>query len=115
MAFTAFSPKMIWEIENCGNVTEGSYQVQIGAWNPIDDWMWLDKSFTVEVLERIGPIFIDDFNQINDKNETKPFHIRFAKMGIKTCVTVDWGDGSKLQFYGSARSCKMRYQVRFSL
>ena len=62
----------------------------------LDDWLWLDKSQLVEVLSRIGPIFIDDFNTINDKNESKAFNIRLAKMGIKTCITVDFGDGSKL-------------------
>ena len=65
VAFTAFTPNMVWEIENCGNVTEGTYTVQLGAWNPLDNWMWLDKPFTVEVLERIGPIFIDDYNKQN--------------------------------------------------
>ena len=65
----------------------------------------------MEVLSRIGPIFIDDFNTINDKNESKAFNIRLAKMGIKTCITVDFGDGSKLKFFGNAVSCKMRYQT----
>ena len=71
--------------------------------------MWLDKPFKVEVLERIGPVFIDDFNVINDRNESKAFHIRFAKMGTKTCITVDYGDGTRLQFFGNTQSCKMRY------
>lgn len=100
---------MIWQIEHCANVTEDTYIVQIGAWNPLDDWMWLEKPYKVEVLERIGPIFIDDFNTINDRNESKAFHVRFAKMGTKTCITVDYGDGSRLQFFGSTLSCKMRY------
>jgi hypothetical protein len=71
--------------------------------------MWLEKPFKVEVLERIGPVFINDFNTINDRNESKAFHMRFGKMGTKTCITVDYGDGSKLQFFGNAQSCKMRY------
>ena len=100
VAYTGFVRQMNWEIENCPNITEGTYNVQLGAWNPLDDWMWLEKSFLVEVLERIGPIYIDDYNIINDHNETKPFHIRLAKMGIKTCITVDFGDGSKMLFYG---------------
>lgn len=110
-AYAGFSPKLIWDIENCENITEGTYIVQIGAWNPLDDWLWLEKSFSVEVLSRIGPIFIDDFNQISDKNETKPFNIRLAKMGIKTCITVDFGDGSRVKFFGNAVSCKARYQT----
>ena len=105
------SPQVTWDIRNCENITEGTYTVQIGSWNPLDDWLWLDKPMTVEVLSRIGPIFIDDFNQINDKNETKPFNIRLGKMGLKTCITVDFGDGSKVQFFGNVESCKARYQT----
>lgn len=80
-----------------------------GAWNPLDGWMWLDKPFLVEVLERIGPITIDDFNIINDQNETKIFDIRFAKMGVKTCISVDYGDGTPVLFFGNLDSCKLRY------
>ena len=80
-----------------------------GAWNPLDGWMWLDKPFVVEVLERIGPITIDDFNIINDQNETKIFNIRFAKMGVKTCISVDYGDGTPALFFGNLDSCKLRF------
>ena len=110
VAFAAHQPTLTWDIRNCPNVTEGTYNVNMGAWNPLDGWLWLDKSFIVEVLERIGPIFIDDFNVINDFNETKSFNIRFGKMGRKTCVTIDWGDGTGLSYYGNALSCKQRYQ-----
>ena len=71
--------------------------------------MWLDKPFVVEVLERIGPITIDDFNIINDQNETKIFNIRFAKMGVKTCISVDYGDGTPALFFGNLDSCKLRF------
>jgi len=101
---------MTWSIEHCSNVTEDTYIVQIGAWNPLDGWVWMDKPYTVEVLESIGPIFIDDYQIINDRNESKAYHVRLAKMGTKTCITVDFGDGSKLQFFGSTLSCKMRYE-----
>ena len=76
----------------------------------LDGWMWLEKPFVVEVLERIGPITIDDFAIINDANETKNFEIIFERMGTKTCISVDWGDGTRLQFYGNAKTCKARYQ-----
>ena len=109
-AYAIFEPKLNWDIMNCPNITEGVYKVNLGAWNPLDEWMWLDKEYTVEVLERIGPIFIDDFNVINDFNETKEFNIRLSKMGRKTCLQIDWGDGSRLQFYGNALTCKQRYQ-----
>ena len=108
--YQSFTQTLSWDIRNCENVTEGLYTVDLGAWNPLDGWVWLEKPFQVEVLERIGPIFIDDYNIISDYNETKEFNIRFAKMGWKTCVTIDWGDGSKLKFYGNALSCKQRYQ-----
>ena len=107
--YSGFTPKLVWDIRNCKNVTEDTYNVTLGAWNPLDGWMWLDKPFKVEVLERIGPIFIEDFSVITDINETKPFNIRFAKMGVKTCVTVDYGDGSPMLFFGNAYSCKLRY------
>lgn len=108
-AYAGFTQKLSWNIHHCSNVSEGIYNVQLGAWNILDGWIWLDKPFLVEVLEQIGPIFIDDFNIINDYNETKEFNIRFGKMGRKTCVTIDWGDGSKLNYYGNPLSCKQRY------
>ena len=46
-------------------------------------------------LERIGPIAIDDFKIINDINETKRFNFELASMGKKTCIVIDWGDGSR--------------------
>lgn len=110
-AYAGHQPVLKWDIRNCPNITEGTYIVQLGSWNPLDDWLWLDKPMQVEVLSRIGPIFIDDFNQINDKNESKPFNIRLGKMGLKTCVTVDFGDGSKVRFFGNVASCKARYQT----
>ena len=85
---------------------------QLGAWNPLDDWIWLDKPFLVEVLERIGPIYIDDYQNIYDVNETANFKFRFSCMGSKTCVSIDWDDGSKLQFFGNIFSCKLRYPVQ---
>ena len=109
-AYAGFDQKLNWVIENCGNLTEDTYTVQLGAWNPLDGWVWLEKPFVVEVLERIGPIEINDFAIINDANETKEFEIMFERMGIKTCVSVDWGDGTRLQFYGNGKTCKARYQ-----
>ena len=78
----------------------------------MDDWIWLDKPFLVEVLERIGPIYIDDYQNIYDVNETANFKFRFSCMGSKTCVSIDWDDGSKLQFFGNIFSCKLRYPIQ---
>ena len=108
--YAAFSPRLSWDIEHCGNISEDTYNVQIGAWNPLDGWLWMQKPFTVEVLETIGPIIIDDFNIINDAGEIKHFNIRLGRMGQKTCITLDWNDGSKLQFLGNAMSCKLRFE-----
>jgi hypothetical protein len=69
--------------------------LQLGAWNPLDGWLWLEKSFLVEVLERIGPIYIDDYQRIYDVNETASFNFRFSAMGSKTCISIDWDDGSR--------------------
>ena len=30
-------------------------------------------------------------------------------MGTKTCITIDYGDGTRLKFFGNTQSCKMRY------
>jgi hypothetical protein len=83
----------------------------MGAWNPLDNWVWLDKPFTVQVLARVGPIFIDDFNKINDMNETKEFNFRLVRMGRSTCITVYWGDKTPIQYYGSALTCQARFGV----
>ena len=109
--YNGFRPQLAWDIKHCTNITEGVYSVQIGAWNPLDNWVWLDKPFTVEVLARVGPIYIDDFNIINDKNETKAFNFRLVRMGRSTCITVYWGDKSPVQYYGSAPACQARFGV----
>ena len=89
----------IWRhILGSGRVRPKSFEnihSQLGAWNPLDDWIWLDKPFLVEVLERIGPIYIDDFQNIYDVNETATFKFRFSCMGSKTCISIDWDDGSR--------------------
>ena len=46
----------------------------------------------VEVLERVGPITIDDFLILSDHNETKNFNIKLDRAGTKTCIAVDFGD-----------------------
>ena len=74
---------------------ESIHYSQLGAWNPLDDWIWLDKPYLVEVLERIGPIYIDDYQNIYDVNETATFKFRFSCMGSKTCISIDWDDGSR--------------------
>ena len=110
-AFASFQPRLAWDIEHCENITEDTYNVQVsgqfinqynsiltliklGAWNPLDDWLWLEKPCLVEVLEGIGPIRVDDFRVINDFNETKTVNFKFSSMGRKTCITLDWDDGT---------------------
>ncbi len=35
--------------------------------------------------------------------------ITLDNAGTQTCVSVDYGDGSPLSFYGNAASCKLKY------
>lgn len=44
--------------------------MMMSAWNPIDGWL-SSKPTTVEVLERIGPITIDDGGKITDAVSAK--------------------------------------------
>ena len=107
--YQAFSPQLSWEVRHCSNITEDEYEVQMAAWNPLDGWIQLDKPFRVEVLERVGPIQIDDLGIISDRNQVKDFIITFGKMGKKTCVTVDFADDSNTLYYGNAFSCRARF------
>lgn len=54
-----------WNIAHCPNVTEGTFDVVVSVWNPLDGWI-SSVVTTVEVLERIGPIHIDDFLIVTD-------------------------------------------------
>ena len=45
--------------------SEGTYDVVMSAWNPVDGW-FSAKATVVEVLSRIGPITIDDFLILSD-------------------------------------------------
>lgn len=79
----------------------------MSAWNPIDNWV-SSKPTQLEVLERVGPITIDDFLIVSDSNETKDFNIRLVNAGKKTCVAVDYGDSSPVEYYGFYASCRLR-------
>lgn len=110
--------------------TEGVYTVSLSAWNPIDGWVSTVPTF-FEIIETIGPIEIDDFGIVTDRvskihyqtasfvteknffsgnqGETKRFDISLEFAGAKTCLVVNYGDGSDLDFYGSVDSCRIRY------
>ena len=45
--------------------TEDTYDLVLSVWNPIDGWVSSQKT-TIEVLERVGPITIDDFRILSD-------------------------------------------------
>ena len=109
--YSGFRPTLSWDIKHCTNVTEGTYSLQLGAWNPLDKWVWLTQPFTVKVLSRIGPITINDFNIINDRNETKLFNIQLVRMGRETCITVYYGDKTPMEYFGSALMCQRTFQV----
>ena len=101
-----------WTIDHCKNVTEDTYDLLLSVWNPMMGWM-SSKPTVIEVLERVGPITIDDFRILSDYNETKPFKIRLAKAGIKTCIVTDYGDSggdfNNFEFRGNLRSCRIRF------
>ena len=68
-----FEQKLTWLIEHCANVTEDTYIVRLGAWNPLDGWILLDgsKNFCfrkmlhlfgdIKKLLRQRAVCIDDF------------------------------------------------------
>ena len=102
-----------FSVGHCPNISEGTYDVSISAWNPVDGWF--TKSTIVEVLSRVGPVTVDDFLILSDYNETKHFNIKLDRCGKKTCVVVDFGDddseGVSYQFYGNPDSCRIRFPV----
>ena len=59
-------------------------------------------------MERIGPIWIDDYQMVTDSNVTKPFQITLERGGILTCVHVEYGDGNS-DFFGNLESCRFNY------
>eukprot|EP00095_Tigriopus_kingsejongensis_P012230 maker-scaffold528_size145933-snap-gene-0.29 protein:Tk12230 transcript:maker-scaffold528_size145933-snap-gene-0.29-mRNA-1 annotation:"hypothetical protein IscW_ISCW000316" len=90
--------------------TEGTYDLQLGVWNPLDDWLYTEP-VTVEVLSRCGPISIADGGIITDADEPRDFTVTLERAGLRTCVTVDWGNGDPLEFYGNLDSCRIRYRT----
>ena len=104
---SAYKDRYNWIIHHCPNVSEGTYDVLVSVWNPLDGFRHSAPT-QIKVMERIGPIWIDDFQQVTDSNETKPFVITLERGGILTCVVVDYGDGSQ-DFFGNLESCQFRY------
>ena len=45
--------------------TEDTYDLLLSVWNPLMGWV-SSKPTVVEVLERVGPITIDDFRILSD-------------------------------------------------
>ena len=99
-------------IKHCPNLTEGTYDVVMSGFNPVDGW-FSSKPTKVEVLSRVGPITIDDFLILSDYNETKRFNIRLQHAGQKTCVVVDYGDDDAefpfYEYFGNPDSCRLRF------
>ena len=100
-----------FSIGHCPNISESNYKTSISVWNPVDGWY--TKETVVEVLERVGPITIDDFLILSDHNETKNFNIKLDRAGTKTCIAVDFGDDDEenpeYDFYGHLKSCRIRF------
>ena len=89
---SAYKDRYTWIIHHCPNVSEGTYEVMMSVWNPLDGFKHSQPT-VIKVMERIGPIWIDDFQRVTDSNETKPFVITLERGGLHTCVVVDYGDG----------------------
>ena len=109
-----------FSIGHCPNISEGTYDMTISAWNPadsqlggMDDSGWFYKTTKVEVLARVGPIQVDDFLILSDYNETKRFNVKLDRCGQKTCVVVDFGDDDSdnpsYLYYGNLESCQIRF------
>ena len=88
--------------------SEGEYEGAIAIYNPLDGWM-VSETFEVQVLETIGPIEISDGSAITEKNETRPFTIKFGHAGGLACVVFDAGDESELTFFGNPKTCSKRF------
>lgn len=99
-------------VKHCPNLTEGTYDVVMSGFNPVDGW-FSSKPSKVEVLSRVGPITIDDFLILSDYNETKRFNIRLGHAGQKTCIVVDYGDDDSevpaFEYFGNPTSCRLRF------
>ena len=54
-----------WIIHHCPNVSEGTYDVMVSVWNPLDGFRHSAPT-VIKVMERIGPIWIDDFQMVTD-------------------------------------------------
>ena len=57
-SFSFFSENNLLPLQS-----EGVYTMGVSAWNPVDDWL-SSTPVTVEVIERIGPIDIEDFRLV---------------------------------------------------
>ena len=90
----AYMDKYSWIIHHCPNVSEGTYDSSMCVWNPLDGFKCSTPT-VIKVMERIGPIFIDDYQMVTDHNVTKPFVITLERGGLHTCVVVDYGDGNQ--------------------
>ena len=88
--------------------SEGTYKLEFSIWNPVDGWAHSEMT-TVQVLEKVGPIDISDFNIISDKNESKPFKFTLTYVGATTCFVVDYGDFTGHEFWGNYETCKQRF------
>ena len=46
-------------------MSEGTYDVMVSVWNPLDGFRHSAPT-VIKVMERIGPIWIDDFQMVTD-------------------------------------------------
>ncbi len=58
----------------------------------------------VEVLSSCGPVSIES-PVITDKGERRNFTVRLENAGRRTCVRIEWGEGT-VTYYGNPTSCR---------
>lgn len=79
-----FLPTQQWAISHCGNLSEGTYQVVASVWNPLDGWKSSQEA-TIKILERFGPVYIDDYSIVTDHVSRRPDE---TKLDLKTPIST---------------------------
>ena len=78
-----------------------TYSVTVVAWNPLSA---TNITSSVTIDSSVTAISINDNNIVTKANQVKNFFITFGSLGMTTCITIDFGDGSNVATYGS-QSC----------
>ncbi|CAG0882734.1 unnamed protein product [Cyprideis torosa] len=83
------------------------YNVSIWAWNRAQGWIGEGDRHLVDIEGKVQNITFNDFRQIVPPEETQPLELSFGAMGGATCLFVDFGDGTKME-WGNNLTCSER-------